>query len=118
MILHVLLVEVAHPFSLPVQTPSGALGEREGLFQHVVAELGPHPASGWVALWVVRKQWLHFLLGVDLEVHNSPENRSARVGAHSEVTGVAHTDVYQHTSCTSGCTYVCEGIGVAVLSQY
>jgi len=61
--LQVLFVPIPHLLLLPVQTLSSPIAHRQGLYQDVVAELGPHAASGWVILWSVRKHWLHFFLG-------------------------------------------------------
>ena len=117
MMLHDLLVEVSHALPLPAQTLPRSFGDRERFFQDVVAPLGPHPASRRITLWSIRKQWLHFLLGIS-KIHNSPENITVLSCIDSQVTGIAHTHAYMHRSCTGGCTEIAEGIGIAVLRHH
>ena len=52
-------MEVAHSLPLLVQALSSPFGDREGVFQDIIAELGPLRASGRVTFCSVREHWLH-----------------------------------------------------------
>ena len=60
--LQVLLMKVAHGLPLPVEALPRYISKRERLFQDAFVELRPHISPGRrIALWSVRKHWLHLL---------------------------------------------------------
>ena len=58
----VVLVPLTHAFLLLLEALPYPFSQRQRVFQHLVAELGPDPAPRRISLRLVLEQWLHFFL--------------------------------------------------------